>query len=452
VSCSNEGCAWRGPGSLAEKHRKECSHVRIQCECGWTGPPEALDAHCETCTVQWREVSERKADRSTSAPQKLGDVKKRIASGVARPKELKSSKEVAVVKEICGPAYRIHRPAAFHLGAVGSKGLPNFQPPVSEDLALEWALQLSLQGDSTATVESSSTDLCAVCLEPAGQLGVTKLPGCGHSFHLPCVAAMVAPKPGASELSCAVCRLPFAWEDVALPEPLEAGGSSDGAAAKAGDTAKERSQSCIEVAEPSLRQVDEDDASDAGVVQPPPGLEYLSAGFKKTEPQKETERSAFRPPPGLETNPDPSPTGQSSPAAAEVTTVPIRPAWRKARQGLAARAQLARAIFHVLDIDGDGRLRARELHFFAQETGFQGSSELWNDEYKFLCQDRGLEVSEGMPEAAFSAFLDDKSEAGCYCSDDELRKVLSRLEARRISCGAAAEDANVMVLAGMAYQ
>jgi len=92
---------------------------------------------------------------------------------------------------------------------------------------------------------------------------------------------------------------------------------------------------------------------------------------------------------------------------------------------------MAREIFQECDVDVDGRLRAMELYFFAVETGFKGGPELWTQEYGFLCEERGLDPAAGLPQAAFTAMLDDRSEAGCFCTDEELGEVLSRLRQTR---------------------
>lgn len=482
TECHNKGCEWRGPRKNLQEHLDKCEQLAVSCQCGWTGLPRELEDHCQRCVVNWREVS----SRHLAKPTQEGEFDSRTAprgprQWPGRPPPTAQRKAPATnqnlppaMKEVCGPAYRVPRPVVIHVPNPSS-----FQPPVSEDVALEWALQLSVQGsnDSEAAgaqedLLEADTDVCAVCLEPvSSSAGALRLPRCGHVFHLPCVAALVAPKdvsascsqeniPGSSEdtstasgsktsLLCAICRLPYAWEELELPTP-QVGGAEMGMSSA---LPRSLDMSIFPVRAPPGLEPDNVQAS-ASVQQPPaahselcapPGLDSLrdigSASVRGPE------KSAVRlPPPGRDPTSALLKKVEQAMAqsqlrrSTEVTQshagggkTLARSAWRSGRRGLAARSDLARAVFKECDIDQDGRLRMLEMHFFSVQTGFDGSLDVWEQEYTALCEERGLDTALGVPEAAFTTMLDDKSETGCFCSDTELREVLERLRTNKSS-------------------
>jgi len=92
-----------------------------------------------------------------------------------------------------------------------------------------------------------------------------------------------------------------------------------------------------------------------------------------------------------------------------------------------ARASLVRAVFAACDLDGDGRLTEQELRSFARGTGFDGSAEEWAEEYETLCTEHGSSPAEGLDEESFARLVDDESDSGCYCTEEELRAMLEDL-------------------------
>lgn len=69
------------------------------------------------------------------------------------------------------------------------------------------------------------------------------------------------------------------------------------------------------------------------------------------------------------------------------------------------------------------RLKQKELRKLATFTGFDGTDEDWSKEYASLCAEFGVTEEEGLGLAEFSKLVDDESEKGCICSDDELREL-----------------------------
>jgi len=90
----------------------------------------------------------------------------------------------------------------------------------------------------------------------------------------------------------------------------------------------------------------------------------------------------------------------------------------------ASRRALKRRLFARCDKDGDGWLNKGEMREFAGLVGFEGSDEEWDAEYEKLCRERGARPSSGIPEEIVMTLLDDESDAGCYCTVEEIRELL----------------------------
>ncbi|CAK0817309.1 unnamed protein product [Prorocentrum cordatum] len=99
----------------------------------------------------------------------------------------------------------------------------------------------------------------------------------------------------------------------------------------------------------------------------------------------------------------------------------------------AAEVRVARLLFQLLDLDGDGRLCAEELRPLAILTGFEGDDEEWAAEYALLCQERRCEAGRGLPLTAYLDMVGDRSGGGCFCS-----AALLRLFAEELAHGLAA--------------
>eukprot|EP00747_Dinoflagellata_sp_TGD_P116370 gnl/TRDRNA2_/TRDRNA2_172360_c2_seq1.p1 gnl/TRDRNA2_/TRDRNA2_172360_c2~~gnl/TRDRNA2_/TRDRNA2_172360_c2_seq1.p1 ORF type:complete len:676 (-),score=163.69 gnl/TRDRNA2_/TRDRNA2_172360_c2_seq1:215-2191(-) len=92
------------------------------------------------------------------------------------------------------------------------------------------------------------------------------------------------------------------------------------------------------------------------------------------------------------------------------------------------REDTLRKVFKACDQDGNARLSALEMLTFAQHTGFDGSAEDWEQEFVMLCSDQGVDPIAGIDFEAFARLVDDESDSGCFCSDEELVAMLEKLQ------------------------
>ncbi|CAE8704638.1 unnamed protein product, partial [Polarella glacialis] len=94
---------------------------------------------------------------------------------------------------------------------------------------------------------------------------------------------------------------------------------------------------------------------------------------------------------------------------------------------VSTRAERARAVFAACDDDRDDRLNSSEMLSFATLSGFEGSPDDWELEYRSLCEQHGADPYSGIGLELFLAMLDDRSASGCYCEDAELNIMLEGL-------------------------
>jgi len=93
------------------------------------------------------------------------------------------------------------------------------------------------------------------------------------------------------------------------------------------------------------------------------------------------------------------------------------------------RTELVSRVFTACDKDGDFQLNREELRTFAHHTGFQDcDGKAWDQEYRSFCLDVGADPACGVGLEFFRQLIDDQSEKGCYCTDEELRIMLIALE------------------------
>mmetsp|Transcript_148200 Transcript_148200/g.475975 ORF Transcript_148200/g.475975 Transcript_148200/m.475975 type:complete len:1751 (-) Transcript_148200:103-5355(-) len=107
----------------------------------------------------------------------------------------------------------------------------------------------------------------------------------------------------------------------------------------------------------------------------------------------------------------------------------------------ASRRDFLRAIFKLCDVDRDGLLDAKEMQAFAVRTGAAEMDKAqWKEEFEILCADNGADPSKGISVQLLEKMVNDKSESGCYCDDDELRAIKGalELEGREVAMRAAA--------------
>lgn len=86
------------------------------------------------------------------------------------------------------------------------------------------------------------------------------------------------------------------------------------------------------------------------------------------------------------------------------------------------RQNLISALFGVCDVDGDCFLSMDEMRMFANLTGFDGSDQEWRNEFTSLCSEHSANGCLGIDVALFEKLVNDESECGCYCTDDELQE------------------------------
>lgn len=111
------------------------------------------------------------------------------------------------------------------------------------------------------------------------------------------------------------------------------------------------------------------------------------------------------------------------------------------------RAGLISQLFEALDADGDGFLSEQEMHGFARHMGFDGGADKWKVEYDLLFDGTNLNPAEGVTLTLFAQLVDDESDAGCYCTDDELKKFCSAEVAGDRPYSSNAEDRRTTVAA-----
>jgi len=113
-------------------------------------------------------------------------------------------------------------------------------------------------------------------------------------------------------------------------------------------------------------------------------------------------------------------------AAAEASTAEaakVSPAAHQRLQAAAphhSRSELVRLIFEVCDCDGDQRLNLLEMRRFADAIGFEGEDQEWEVEFAALFDGRSERPDVGVSLQFFAELVDDMSESGCYCTDEEL--------------------------------
>jgi len=91
------------------------------------------------------------------------------------------------------------------------------------------------------------------------------------------------------------------------------------------------------------------------------------------------------------------------------------------------REDLINAAFRACDADGDGFLTEWEMYDFSKHTGFDGSDAEWSKEYVLLCRENDRNPSVGVEPYLFSKLVNDQSDNGCYCTDDELKEMIKAL-------------------------
>jgi len=132
------------------------------------------------------------------------------------------------------------------------------------------------------------------------------------------------------------------------------------------------------------------------------------------------------------------------PKPAAATSSALAQAGPAAGTAINARCQLVRDVFDACDFDNNGQLDQEEMRRFAGFTGFDGSDQEWAEEYKMLCSSYAGQKS-AIEFALFLKLVDDESDEGCYCTDDELRDMLGQLRAIRPAVPAAVVNSSAAI-------
>lgn len=93
------------------------------------------------------------------------------------------------------------------------------------------------------------------------------------------------------------------------------------------------------------------------------------------------------------------------------------------------RTDMVANVFRGLDGSGAGRLRSRQLHFFAWLCGFAAGEEAWVTEYRKLCVLYGWSLPDGVDMAQFMHLVGHK-EGDAHLEDEELQDLQAVLRNR----------------------
>lgn len=331
-----------------------------------------------------------------------------------------------------------------------------------------------------SNVRIKMDERCPVCLEPLGLAKCAVLRKCRHQFHAACLEAAAWGATSAG-LMCAVCRGKFVWNDIEFCAGGNAGQQQAAAPQKVQSVSKSL-KTVLSVDEPPedrpdpppvLPQASFCPASEHKLRVPTKAAPDIGPEVKPPEPTQTTHAKAVREPP------EPKPTmhakaareppepKQNVPAknardpwapAPQVQSkrpepkqiVPAkapsgRDPWAPAPQVHSTRPPIAvppkklsrqerqKNLFYLLDVDRDDRLNSVEMFRFAQMTGFPDDAD-WESEYELFCQECRCPSSgpnSGITISMFIKLIDDQSDAGCYCVDEEIDEYCADLKAEQ---------------------
>ena len=97
------------------------------------------------------------------------------------------------------------------------------------------------------------------------------------------------------------------------------------------------------------------------------------------------------------------------------------------------RAQAVAFLFAAYDVDIDGYLNQYEMRRFAAAMGFDGNDAEWEVEFRKLCDEWGCACTPGVSPALFSKLVDDESDSGCPCTDQELDQLVHEVSSSSIA-------------------
>ena len=70
-------------------------------------------------------------------------------------------------------------------------------------------------------------------------------------------------------------------------------------------------------------------------------------------------------------------------------------------------------------------MNQKEMRKFVFFLGFSGTDTEWTAEFAKLCSEAKADAAYGIPAAYALKLLDDNSDTGCRCTDQELSEILS---------------------------
>ena len=85
------------------------------------------------------------------------------------------------------------------------------------------------------------------------------------------------------------------------------------------------------------------------------------------------------------------------------------------------------SVFRALDLMGNGYITSHAMRRFAILNGFEGNLTEWTIDYESLCEEWQCSPQQGISEAVFKQMVNNNSEKGCACSNEELQNILDDL-------------------------
>lgn len=382
VTCAYAACSWRGSVEEYIVHMSNCSHRRIMCthpRCQWRGVFGDLSDHlasCEfkprtatTCGTTARHGQSGWLRRYDKCKASLDELASARLRDVPRRRRASNTKSVpnGFIRVQCGPAYRVVPVQRAPVQAVRKHSSKS--------------LDCCLASQETPTMNETRIDLQPALSEKVAlELAIQK--SAAQSSLGTCPSAQSGNRRDeATNEICPIC--------------LEAVGGVFGVAAlpRCGHRYHYHCVSAL----PATHDAGDGDGLMCTVCR---------EAFCWADIQRET-------------------------VSGEVAPGDRSNNWRARRSRQIPRRELVKAAFRACDADNDGLLRCVELMTFACNTGFDGDEEEWAEEYAAVCEEWCLDQARGFDEQLFAEFVDDHSEKGCPCTDDELRKFLAFIPRNR---------------------
>mmetsp|Transcript_50012 Transcript_50012/g.129859 ORF Transcript_50012/g.129859 Transcript_50012/m.129859 type:complete len:849 (-) Transcript_50012:86-2632(-) len=94
------------------------------------------------------------------------------------------------------------------------------------------------------------------------------------------------------------------------------------------------------------------------------------------------------------------------------------------------RKTLKDKLFKIVDKDEDKCLKRDEMKTLASVLGFDGPDDEWSQEYSKMCESSKCKEEDGIPEASIMDLLEDESDTGLHCTDEDLWRIIGTLQAR----------------------